>query len=131
MDVIKSVAWLHAKSGEVLCVRTKGKDKFYIPGGKIEQGEQPEEALAREIKEELGLIIDKGSIVPATIITAEAHGVNSHVLVEMQCFFAEYEGAISANAEIAEIKWMGADYQALCAPAAQRAIEFLKDKKKV
>ena len=131
MDVIKSVAWLHAKNGKVLCVRTKGKDKFYIPGGKIEQGEQPEEALVREIKEELGLTINKNSIMPVTTITADAHGVDSHVLVEMQCFFADYEGTISANAEIAEIKWVGDDYHAFCAPAAQRAIEFLENKKKI
>ncbi|CAM3015547.1 hypothetical protein MOVI109754_12650 [Moritella viscosa] len=34
MDSIRSVAWLHAENNKILCVRTKGKHKFYISEGK-------------------------------------------------------------------------------------------------
>lgn len=124
MGLIKSVAWLYVENGKVLCVRTKGKDKFYIPGGKIDQGESPEDALIREIREELKISIDKISLRPAIKITDTAHGFNG-VQVEMQCFFATHTGSISINSEIEEIKWMGADYLENCAPAAQKAVEFL------
>jgi hypothetical protein len=43
----------------------------------------------------------------------------------MQCFFATYSGTISINSEIEEIKWVSSDYLQCCAPAAQKAVEFL------
>ena len=125
MDSIRSVAWLHAENNKILCVRTKGKDKFYIPGGKIDQGENSTDALLREIKEELGVTLDENSILPATVITAIAHGDSSGRNVEMQCFFAQYRGSISENSEIEEIKWVGSEFKEICAPAAQLAIKFL------
>lgn len=127
MDVIHSVAWLYQKGGKVLCVRTKNKDKFYIVGGKINQGETPEQALIREVKEELSLDLIPESIKYATTITAEAHGFKADTMVEMQCFYASClgEGQLSAYAEIAEVKWLGEhDDLTLCAPACLKAIEF-------
>ena len=37
-----------------------------FPGGKVESGESPAQALVREIREELGLAIDAGELEPAT-----------------------------------------------------------------
>lgn len=130
MDLIKSVAWLHVENGKVLCVRTKGKDKFYIPGGKIDKGENPEDALIREIKEELNITLSKKTILPAVKITAEAHGFNG-TQVEMQCFFAAHKGSISVNSEIEEMKWVSSDYLQSCAPAAKKAVEFLAAEQKI
>lgn len=131
MDLIRSVAWLHVENNKILCVRTKGKDKFYIPGGKIDQGENSIAALLREINEELGVTLDENSILPATTITAIAHGDSAGRDVEMQCFFAQYSGSISENSEIEEIKWVGSEFQEICAPAAQLAIEFLAQHHKI
>lgn len=131
MGIIKSVAWLHTEQNRVLCVRTKGKDKFYIPGGKIDPQESANSALVREIQEELDVTLDTGSIQHVVTITAPAHGFNSDTQVEMQCFFARHMGELNANSEIDEIKWVGADYQTLCAPAAQLAIEYLIQQQKL
>ena len=43
------------KNGKILLCQNKGKAHAYLPGGHIEHRERAEEALLREIKEELGL----------------------------------------------------------------------------
>jgi 8-oxo-dGTP diphosphatase len=41
--------------GQVLCVRRKGADNIFLPGGHIDPGESAEQALVRELREELGI----------------------------------------------------------------------------
>lgn len=43
---------------QLLLVRKRGTSAFMQPGGKIDRGEQPLDALIRELQEELGLVID-------------------------------------------------------------------------
>src|SRR3979490_2310426 len=58
------VAALIVKDGKVLvCQRTRHQTmplKWEFPGGKIEEGEQPRDALRRELEEELGIIATIG-----------------------------------------------------------------------
>ena len=55
---IDTVAWVHLDSGRVLCARPRGKDIFYVPGGKREGGESDLQTLLREIAEELTVHCD-------------------------------------------------------------------------
>ena len=54
------VAGLIVKDGKLLvCQRTRHQTmplKWEFPGGKIEEGEQPRDALRRELEEELGIL---------------------------------------------------------------------------
>lgn len=48
----------------VLCVRTAyGKRRWTTPGGRVEPGESPLDALVREVREESGLLIAPGELI--------------------------------------------------------------------
>ncbi|MBR1905595.1 MAG: (deoxy)nucleoside triphosphate pyrophosphohydrolase [Clostridiales bacterium] len=80
------------------------KDGWEFPGGKIENGETAEEALAREIREELDAEITVGS----HLITVETDYPEFHL--SMQCFWAELkEGSHLKLVEHEAAKWLSAD----------------------
>lgn len=50
---------------EVLAISRRNNHTLWgLPGGKVDQGESPEEAAVRELKEECGLNLDKHHLVP-------------------------------------------------------------------
>lgn len=65
------VAAVIERDGRLLaCRRAPGRDaagRWEFPGGKVEPGERPEDALVREIREELGVRIDVGALLDRTV----------------------------------------------------------------
>lgn len=106
MTLIDKVAWLRIEDGKILGTRSRGKDVFYLPGGKREPGESDVETLVREVREELTVAVDVDSAVPAGVFEAQAHGHASGVTVRMTCYTADYDGTPAPSNEIAELAWL-------------------------
>jgi len=106
MKLIDKVAYIFIKDGKILSTRSKGKDKYYIPGGKREGNESDIETLVREIKEELSVDIIESTAKLYGIFEAQAHGKAEGVIVKMTCYTADYSGELKADSEIAEIVWL-------------------------
>lgn len=104
--MIDKLAYLHLQNGKILSTRSKGKDKYYIPGGKRDPGENDIEALQREVLEELSVQIIPTSIRYIGTFKAQAHGHAEGIIVKMTCYSAEYQGIFKADSEIEEIRWL-------------------------
>ena len=91
---------------KILSTLSKGKDTYYIPGGKRIEGETDNETLIRECKEELTIDIIESSIKYYGTFEAQAHGKAEGILVKMTCYMADFNGEIKADSEIQEIRWL-------------------------
>jgi len=62
------------KDGRILLCRAKGGSSTYLPGGHIEFGETGRQALAREVKEELGVDSSVGAFLGVVENSFMQHG---------------------------------------------------------
>ncbi len=106
MKEIDKIALLYLKDGKILSTLSKGKDTYYLPGGKRELNETDEQTLIRECKEELTIDIKEDTIKYYGTFKAQAHGKTEGIIVKMTCYTAEFIGDIKPSSEIQEIRWL-------------------------
>ena len=100
-----AAALLIDPDGRTLLVRKRGTEAFMQPGGKIEAHEQPAHALARELEEELGLVVDPAHALYLGQFSAPAANEPGFV-VQAELFQLTIDSDVSPAAEIEEVRWI-------------------------
>ena len=114
--MIDKVAWIHIVDGAIISTLSKGKDAFYLPGGKREMGESDLDCLKREVFEELNVKLVESTVQFVGRYEAVAHGRTDGMKVQMLCYSAEYEGTLQASAEIERFAWLNYGAKEKCSP---------------
>jgi len=104
--MVDTVGWVCVENGRILCARPRGKDVFYIPGGKREGAESDLQVLLREIAEELTVALHPETVrYVGTYEAAQPDGPIDGVTVRMSCYTADYSGTLAVSSEIDEVAW--------------------------
>ena len=122
--IIDKVGWIVIQDQKLLCVRSYGKELFYIPGGKRESGESDLETLKREILEELSVDIGQEADYVGTF-SAPADGKKADVIVTVKCYQADFSGDLQPGSEIEEMQWLGSGDLEVCSKATIAIINHL------
>lgn len=86
--------------------RSYGKPMFVQPGGKLEPGETPKQALVRELQEEFQIEVREGDLEPFGSFSAEAAN-HPGQQVHMEVFIVkEWSGEIAPASEVEEMLWL-------------------------
>jgi ADP-ribose pyrophosphatase YjhB (NUDIX family) len=96
---------------KVLLLRDPRMDEviWEIPGGRMNIDEEPREAVAREIKEELGIEIAVGAVVHMEQFMQGNEGKRAFVIV-YECHIANpMQPIVMSEAEVCEIAWVSAE----------------------
>lgn len=106
MNTINVVAAVIMKEGRVFATQRgygEFKDGWEFPGGKVEAGESPEEALRREIREELEVEVNVGDLID----TIEYDYPAFHL--SMKCYACTIAGGSPHLLEHEAARWLSAD----------------------
>jgi 8-oxo-dGTP diphosphatase len=103
--VKRVVAGILVRGEEVLCCQRSVHDpmplKWEFPGGKIEPNETPEQALARELTEELDIQADIGPFIETI-----RHSYKPDLVIELHFFqVLHWRGEIK-NQVFADVRWV-------------------------
>jgi 8-oxo-dGTP pyrophosphatase MutT (NUDIX family) len=128
MKEIDKIALVKIENGKILSTKSKGKTKYYIPGGKRENDETDEQTLIREIKEELSVDIIKESIEYVGTFKDQSDGAKEGIIVKMTCYQANYIGDLKEDNEIEEIRWLNFNDLEIISEVDKIIFKHLKDK---
>jgi len=105
--LVVAAALIDADDRVLIARRPKGKrlaDLWEFPGGKIDADERPEQALIRELAEELGIVVKEACLAP---LTFASHPYDDFHLLMPLYVCRRWEGFVTAR-EGQTLKWVRA-----------------------
>lgn len=107
-EIIIAAAVLLNERRQMLVVRKRGTTQFMQPGGKIDPGETPQQALHRELAEEIGLTLPDHAVRYEGVFREEAANEPGADVVA-HAFTARLHTEVLPQAEIEEVRWLDLD----------------------
>ena len=107
LTLVVACALIDADNRVLIARRPEGKAMaglWEFPGGKLGEGERPEDALIRELNEELGITVREACLAP---LTFASHGYPDFHLLMPLFICRRWEGTVTAR-EHQELKWVRA-----------------------
>ncbi|WP_158960413.1 NUDIX hydrolase [Myroides fluvii] len=117
------------KENQLLLAFSKNKQAWYLPGGKIDAQEDSQEALKREIEEELSLVLQPDRLSYLTHIVAPAYGEKKNILMQQDCYKYELDNdTITIANEIGGVQYFTKEeyiQHQIPVPGVLKVFEFL------
>lgn len=123
---ILTAGLLIIRNRKLLLAFSNNKKCFYLPGGKVDAGETAQEALCREILEELSVIIRPEELLYYTHISAPAFGESPAQIMEQDCFFLAKTVDPVPSSEIGDLRYFSFSEYILEETKAPGAVMILK-----
>jgi len=108
LTLVVAVALIDADNRVLIAQRPEGKTLaglWEFPGGKVDAGERPEQALIRELKEELGITVTEPCLAPLTFASHAYDGF--HLLMPLY-ICRRWEGTVTSR-EGQQLAWVRAN----------------------
>jgi 8-oxo-dGTP diphosphatase len=103
--LVAACALIDADGRVLIAERPSGKSMaglWEFPGGKVDPGERPEDALIRELKEELGIVVNEACLAP---LTFASHTYEDFHLLMPLYVCRRWEGVVRAH-EGQKLAWV-------------------------
>jgi 8-oxo-dGTP diphosphatase len=96
------------RNNRLLVQEEDEEQNFLLPGGRAEDGETAEQALYRELQEELGIELDMASLVPLGEYIDEAGSIPD-ALVQVNLYQGRFSGELKPCGEVKRLVWLSKD----------------------
>ena len=101
---VRGVGVIVRHGDRILLVRSTYQSWWGLPGGRVDRGEEPIAAAARELREEAALSVAPEALTLLGDLELDHNNIHDHVsFFELRC---EHEPAVACDGvEIAELRW--------------------------